>query len=123
MLARVLSPILNIKRSEKALEAFGEIFTAKYTQLLRDKLRLEKEDESDLTVIKHLLDLLESKSIHYTAFVRLLSHYNGTRTELLALDRAEAPMSEWLDDYDKHIEKDLINIETKKCWVSIQNTS
>jgi uncharacterized protein YdiU (UPF0061 family) len=58
MLARALSPILNIKESEEALENFGEIFTQKYMELMRAKLGFETEEESDLTHLKHLLGVL-----------------------------------------------------------------
>lgn len=106
MLARALSPILNTQRSEKALENFGELFTNKYMELMRAKFGFEKEDENDMTHIMQLLGVLDSQEVDYTAFFRLLSHYNGDKTDLLALCALETPMSEWFDDYDKRLEKE-----------------
>ena len=106
MLARALSPILNIKRSEKALESFGDIFTVKYMKLMRAKLGLAEEDEHDLSLIKHLLGVLESQGIDYIAFFRLLSHYNTDKTSLLKLCDLKTPLSEWLDQYDERLKKE-----------------
>jgi uncharacterized protein YdiU (UPF0061 family) len=103
MLARALSPILNIQRSEEALENFGELFTAKYMELMRAKLGFEVEDENDLSHLKHLLGVLGSSGVDYTAFFRRLSHYSGDRTDLLALCDLQTPLDEWLDDYDKRL--------------------
>jgi len=41
-----------------------------------EEAKLGYEDESDLTLIKHL-GVLESQSIDDTALIRLLNHYNG----------------------------------------------
>lgn len=117
MLARILSLILNIKRSKKALEDFENILTEKCIDLLRAKLDFEKEDENNLILIKQLLGLLgESNSIDYTAFYKPLSHYNGTKTKLLVLCTQKTPLSEWLDDY----KKSQMNTEIKRCLIPIK---
>jgi uncharacterized protein YdiU (UPF0061 family) len=111
MHTHALSPILDIKRSQKVLEVFDNIFTAKYTNLLHAKLDFKKEDENDLRRIKRLLDTLEPHNVDYTAFFRLLSRYNGTKTKLLALSTDKKPLLEWLDDYDRRMAKEKVNIE------------
>ena len=114
MLARALSPILSIKRSEKALENFGDFFTLKYMELMRAKLGFEIEDENDLNHLKHLLGVLGSSGVDYTAFFRRLSHYTGDRTDLLALCDLQTPLSEWLDDYDKRLKMETDKDRNKK---------
>lgn len=104
MLSRALSPILNIEHSELSLESFREYFTDKYMELMRAKLGLELEEAYDLKLIKDLLSVLEAQGIDYTAFFRRLSHYKGDKTGLLELSALEAPLSEWLNDYDKRLE-------------------
>lgn len=106
MLARAMSPILNIQQSEKAVEKFSDIFTKKYMALMQAKLGLETTRENDPTLIKDLLDVLEEQSVDYTAFFRLLSHYNGDKTHLLALAAVGTSLSAWLDDYDKRLEQE-----------------
>ena len=104
MLGRALSPILNISRSEKALENFGELFTDKYMQLMRAKIGLEKEEEDDMTLITHVLGIMDSQRLDYTAFFRELSHYNGDRTALLKMCDTPSSLEEWFDDYDKRLD-------------------
>lgn len=106
MLGRALSPILNIERSKEALETFGELFTQKYMQLMHAKLGLDTQDEGDLELTISLLAVLESENVDYTAFFRELSHYTDNRNTLLAMCQQQAPMDEWLNDYDKRLEKE-----------------
>jgi len=95
MPAHGFSPILDIKRSERALEVFGNMFTAKYT---------------------NLLDTLEPHNIDCTAFFRLLSRYNGTKTKLLALSRDKTPLPKSLDNYDRRMAKEKVNIEMQNTY-------
>jgi uncharacterized protein YdiU (UPF0061 family) len=106
MLARSLSPIISMERMEKTLESFGELFSQKYLELMRAKLGLKKKDKDDLGLIKHLLGLLGSQDLDYTAFFRTLSHYSGNKKALLELCTLQTPLNEWLDDYDKRLKQE-----------------
>lgn len=106
MLARSLSPIISTERMEKALESFGELFSQKYMELMRAKLGLNKKHKDDLALVKHLLGVLGSQSLDYTAFFRTLSHYSGDKQALLELCTLQTPISEWLEDYDKRLEQE-----------------
>ena len=114
MLGRALSPLLSIERSEKALESFAEIFTQKYMQLMRAKFGFAKEEENDLDHITDLLAILDDFGLDYTAFFRLLSHYNGAKGEFLSLCKEPEPLSNWLDDYDKRLSREDDNDRNKK---------
>ncbi len=104
MLARALSPILNIEHSEMALESFSDYFTNKYIELMRAKLGLEIKENSDSKLIKDLLEVVGSQGVDYSAFFRRLSHYNGDKTDVLALCEFKTPLSQWLDAYDKRLQ-------------------
>ncbi len=114
MLARALSPILSVERSEKALENFGDHFTEKYMKLMREKLGLETEKAEDLGLIKQLLEVLGSQGVDYSAFFRTLSHYNGDKTELLGMCDSQGTLSEWLDAYDKRLEDEKAQNRNEK---------
>lgn len=103
MLGRALSPIINIERMEEALQSFSEHFTKKYLELMRAKLGLQKQDTNDPRLVEDLLGIMDSQKIDYTSFFRTLSHYNGNRSDLLALCVLQTPMGEWLDNYDKRL--------------------
>ena len=81
---------------------------------MRAKLGLELEEENDLTLIKHLLSVLEAQGIDYSAFFRRLSHYNGDKTSLLELSALQTPLSGWLDDYDKRLELESSDERNRK---------
>ncbi len=106
MLARALSPIISIERTEKSLESFGELFSQKYLELMRAKLGLKKKHSNDLALVKHLLGVLGSQDLDYTAFFRTLSHYTGNTEALLELCSLQTPLNEWLDDYDKRLKEE-----------------
>ena len=75
-------------------------------KLMRAKFAFSKEDENDLDHITDLLAILDASSLDYTAFFRLLSHYKGNKTELLAFCKDQTTISQWLDDYNKRLEKE-----------------
>ncbi len=114
MLGRALSPIINLERSEKALEDFGQIFTDKYLALMREKLGLNTQEEDDLALLKHLLKVLGDNRVDYSVFFRRLSHYNGDKTDLLALCESKDDMHLWLQAYDERLEKDPDSERTVK---------
>jgi serine/tyrosine/threonine adenylyltransferase len=106
MLAKALTPILSIEQSEQLLENFEDIFDETYEALMCAKLGLYNKDEKDNKLIQYLLSVLNNRSIDYTAFFRLLSHYHGDRTTLLSMCALPKPLISWLDDYDQRLEKE-----------------
>lgn len=55
-----------------------------------------------------------SEGLDNSAFFRQLSHYNADKTDLLALCNTPAPLSEWLDAYDKRLELETVQDRNKK---------
>lgn len=106
MLMRALSPLVNIERMQEALEKFGEIYSGYYMGFMRKKLGFATEDDDDISVLRWLFGIMQQESIDYNYFFRVLSRYDGDKTALLALCELEEPLSEWLDHYDKRLEKE-----------------
>jgi uncharacterized protein YdiU (UPF0061 family) len=63
--------------------------------------------------MKHMLGMLQSLQVDYTLFFRTLSRYDGERKELLKLGLLHTPMNEWLDAYDKRLEKNKSSTEER----------
>ncbi len=106
MLMRALSPLVSIERMQEALERFGEIYSGYYMGFMRKKLGLKSEDDDDISVLRWLFSIMQQESIDYNYFFRVLSRYDGDKTALLALCELDKPLSEWLDHYDKRLEKE-----------------
>jgi len=108
-LMAALSGVIPLQRMEEAMAGYGSIYSEHFIALMRQKLGLESIEEGDAALITHLLGTLESLQVDYTLFFRTLSHYDGERKPLLALGLYHTPMQEWLDDYDKRLERNGIS--------------
>ncbi len=93
----------------QALEYFDSIYAKEYIALMRKKLGFEKNLSEDIELIRKLLDTLELLQIDYTLFFRKLSHYNGKKEPLLELGLYHKPLKEWLELYDKRLEKEELS--------------
>ena len=59
--------------AEEKLEAFGELYVARWTAMMRRKLGLSGEDAGDAALIKDLLSWMETHRADYTNTFRLLT--------------------------------------------------
>ncbi|MCJ7766255.1 MAG: YdiU family protein, partial [Thiovulaceae bacterium] len=85
MLMRALSPLVNIERMQEALEKFAEIYSGYYMGNMRKKLGFTTEEDDDISVLRWLFSIMQQEAIDYNYFFRVLSRYNGDKTDLLAL--------------------------------------
>ena len=108
-----LSPLIAQERLEKAIEHYGRLYSKHFLYLMGQKLGLDVVDDSDFELMKHMLGMLQSLQVDYTLFFRTLSRYDGERKELLKLGLLHTPMNEWLDDYDKRLEKNESTTEER----------
>ena len=105
-LMTALSPMVNVEKMEKILEHYPNFYTERYLYLMAEKLGLENvTQEKDLDLFKHLLGMLQGLNIDYTLFFRILSHYDGDRTDLLKIGLYHTPMNDWLDSYDERLKE------------------
>ncbi|RLA73714.1 MAG: SELO family protein, partial [Epsilonproteobacteria bacterium] len=114
-LAKALSPILNYEKSIEALdEVFGETYEREYLKIMFAKMGINGKENDDVDLLKWMLGSLQSATIDFTLFFRTLSLYNGDRTKILALCTLQTPLNEWLDTYDKRLEKENFSVGEKE---------
>jgi len=105
--------LVNSDRLEKILEHYPRLYTERYLYLMGKKIGLDKAQESDIDLFKHLLGMLQGLNIDYTLFFRTLSHYDGERSALLKLGLYHKPMNDWLDSYDERVAQNSTSIEER----------
>ncbi|NOQ31597.1 MAG: YdiU family protein [Helicobacteraceae bacterium] len=98
MLAKALSPLVNIERLNKALESYGAIYTKNIHSLMSKKLGLKNID-STTELLGELFQILQEQSLDYTLFFRELSSFNGDKEALLELCKSSESLDKWLDSY------------------------
>jgi len=109
-----LAPLVKMEEMQKVMGHYGKFYTEHYLSLMTKKLGLDEKSDDDLSLIKHLLGVLQGLSIDYTLFFRTLSHYSGDRKALLKIGLYHTPMNDWLDDYDKRLEKNASGTEEQQ---------
>ncbi len=106
-LAKALSPIVNYDTALAVLdEVFGTTYEKVYTDSMYAKMGLENAQENDRELFQWMLGALQSATIDYTLFFRKLSRYKGNQKEILDIAVYQTPLQEWLDAYDKRLEKE-----------------
>jgi len=109
-----LSPLVNSDRLEKIIEHYPRLYTERYLYLMGKKTGLDKAQESDIDLFKHLLGMLQGLNIDYTLFFRTLSHYSGDRSDMLKLGLFHKPMNDWLDSYDERLKENSSSTEERQ---------
>jgi len=106
-LAVAFAPLVERKRMENKLEEYGEfIYPNAYLKVMRKKLGLELELESDANFIEDLVCTLQDAYIDHTNFFRTLSHYDGDMMPLFELAMNPVVIESWLQLYDKRLAKE-----------------
>ena len=113
-LAHALSPLISIDRTAKELLSFGRLYQDHYMDIMGRKLGFAKREDEDRKLIKHLLGVLQSLQVDYTLFFRSISHYDGDREALLRLGIYHRPMHDWLDAYDKRLEREESSVAQRQ---------
>ena len=108
-LAKALSPIINYEDALKVLDKeFGTTYEREYLKLMYQKMGLFTHYEADVDLLKWMLGSLESATIDFTVFFRKLSSYDGDKRTVLEMAVYQEPLREWLDTYDKRLEKEAL---------------
>lgn len=104
MLAKALSPIIDTKRMQDKLNAYGEsIYPNAYIAVMRQKLGLEIKDANDIELIKELIGTLQDVYVDHTLFYRTLSHYRGDRSDMYDIVMEPVILDKWLQLYDQRL--------------------
>ncbi|PHQ65638.1 MAG: hypothetical protein COB99_02730, partial [Sulfurimonas sp.] len=113
-LAEAIAPIVNYDRALEVLDkTFGTTYEEHYLGIMYKKMGLYEKDEKDIELFKWMLGSLESATIDYTLFFRTLSRYDGKKSSILDIAVYQAPLSEWLDAYDKRLKKETISTQER----------
>ena len=109
-----LAPLVKTEELQKIMGHYAKFYTQHYLSLMSAKIGLDVHSDEDMTLVKHLLGVLQGLSVDYTLFFRTLSRYDGERKELLKLGLYHTPMNDWLDDYDKRLEQNSSSREDRQ---------
>ncbi len=104
-LMQALSPLLPLEKMEAVVAGYGREYADEYVSLMCQKLGLERVEEGDIDLVRHLLGALQGLNVDYTLFFRTLSRYDGNRKPILALGLYHTPMNDWLDSYDECLKR------------------
>lgn len=105
MLAKALSPIIPKKKMEQKLEEYGaSLYPNTYIKVMREKIGLQEELQSDAELIEELLVALHDAYVDHTLFFRTLSHYDGNREPLYDIAMNPVAIDKWLKMYDARLE-------------------
>jgi len=113
-LAKALSPLVHFERLEKALEQFGPSYGSYYLDIMAKKLGWSVCNEADTKRLEWMFGMMRDQSIDFTQFFRLLSHYDGDRSDLMALCESEDAISSWLDDYDERLLEEKTSVQKRQ---------
>ncbi len=122
-LANALYPlILDKDRLKGIIEDFGNQFTNKYQQMMRNKLGFHTEKDIDPVIIKQTEQVLYHCNIDYIILFRLLSHITHDMT-LSAMRTAIEPAL-YEADLDPHMEELLASwLTTYQQRIRLENVS
>ena len=106
-LSEALSPIIDKEKMQKKLDDYGEfIYPNAYIDVMRNKMGLDLESDTDVELITNLVGTLQDAYIDYTLFFRTLSRYDGERMPLFELAMNPIPIDNWLNLYDARLLKE-----------------
>lgn len=109
LLARVLSPLVDYELCEDLLDdLFWSTYEDVYSERMYEKMGLFRRQDDDKTLYQTMLRAMADANIDYTAFFRILSRFNGNRSDLLALCVDRRPLDAWLDRYCSRLEKEVL---------------
>jgi len=113
-LAVALSSIVNHNSALQVLEdIFGATYEKVYSEIMYAKMGLEQEEENDRKLFQWMLGALGGATIDYTLFFRKLSHFDGDKSDILALCVYRTSLEEWLDSYALRLKKETLSTTSR----------
>ncbi|MDD2451656.1 YdiU family protein [Sulfurovum sp.] len=117
-----LTPLADEGRMVQILDKhYAKLYTEHYLYRMGKKLGLDKPEQEDIELVRHLLGMMQGLSVDYTLFFRTLSRYEGERTEMLRIGLYHQPMHDWLDAYDERLKRNSTTTEERH--QSMQHTN
>lgn len=99
-LAHSLSPLISREDLEQALSQFEPLLGQEFSRLMRSKLGINSQQQSDTQLFGAMFELLHQQSIDYTRFLRELSSIDIKGTQaVLDLFVDQQAINQWLAQY------------------------
>ncbi|MBD3791500.1 MAG: YdiU family protein [Campylobacterales bacterium] len=109
-----LAPLADEERLSRILDKhYAKLYTQHYLYRMGKKLGLDRLEQEDIELVRHLLGMMQGLSVDYTLFFRRLSHYEGDRTAILKTGLYHQPMHDWLDAYDERLKQNTSTTEER----------
>jgi len=113
-LARTLSPLIAYDLSEEVLDdLFRFTYKNVYSEIMYEKMGLQTKQDEDKELLESMIRALASSGIDYTQFFRKLSRFKGDKSDILELCVNADPLDQWLDSYNKRIEKETLSADER----------
>lgn len=111
-LAQTLIPLIEPEAAEAVLEEYQNIFVENYYRLMRGKLGLETERETDIELTTDLLRILQASAVDYTLFFRRLSEFKSDENDkndlLQAMFIDPSSFDDWAKKYKTRLSDEQI---------------
>ncbi len=127
-LAEALSSLIAKSDLETGLARYEPAYRAEFMRLVRAKLGLHDERETDADLAMHLMKMLEARRVDWTNFFRALSHGGATRganvpadAPALALLGDDATARGWLAIYAMRVAGDARGDEARRAAMRAVN--
>ena len=113
-LARTLSPLIAYDLSEEVLDdLFRFTYKNVYSEIMYEKMGLQTKQDEDKELLESMIRALASSGIDYTQFFRKLSRFKGDKSDILELCVNADLLDQWLDSYNKRIEKETLSADER----------
>ncbi|MEA1983040.1 MAG: protein adenylyltransferase SelO family protein, partial [Campylobacterota bacterium] len=104
------TPIISQERMQQKLDDYGAfIFPNAYIEVMREKLGLFEELQSDAELIEDLIVTLHEVYVDHTLFFRTLSRYDGDRSVIYDIVMEPVIIDKWLEVYDARLQQETLS--------------
>lgn len=122
-LGQALTPLVDKMDSlQTALDAYPDLYTTTYLELMKQKLGLVTEESEDEDLIKDLLKHLHKSRCDYTSFFRQLCDFRASEDNPELKQFIQNPdLIQWLDLYSARLKRNLMPDDQRSQKMKQQN--
>jgi uncharacterized protein YdiU (UPF0061 family) len=111
-------PLVPAADAEQVLEAYGDVFSRHYVELMCGKMGLTYAGLQDFAVIEPLLEMMHASRLDYTNLFRGLSNFNSAAGESNSILRDQfidrAAFDQWAEKYRMRLQAEAGTDEERK---------
>jgi serine/tyrosine/threonine adenylyltransferase len=124
-LAQALIPLVPVADAEQVLEAYGDVFSVHYVELMCGKMGLTYAGLQDFAVIEPLLEMMHASQLDYTNLFRSLGKFNPAAGESNSILRDQfvdrAAFDRWAEKYRVRLQAETATDEERKAAMARVN--